>query len=303
MILRRVIGGPILSIIFLSAFLYMLAGVNWVLKKSTIRLEPAAISVGVSAVAENVVKASAPEINAKSAISVESSFGDFNNIVFEKNSNEQLPIASLTKLMTAIVVLDNYNLSDTWAVDEISNSQGSMELDVKLGDTLKVESFLDIMLIGSSNKSAYALAELVGVKKFVELMNQKARELELKSTFFADPTGLSPENISTASDLVKLAKNILMNYPKIAVISGLKELYVPDFGIIKNTDELLGEIPDIVCSKTGFTKAAQGCLLLVTRPEGYSPEDDKYLISVILGADDRFSEMKKLINWSNLICN
>ena len=86
-----------------------------------------------------------------------------------------------------------------------------------------MESFLDIMLIESSNKSAYALSETMGEQAFVDLMNQKAKDIGLENTFFADPTGLSDENISTANDLAKFAEYILKNYPKIVEISGTKE--------------------------------------------------------------------------------
>jgi D-alanyl-D-alanine carboxypeptidase len=240
-----------------------------------------------------------PEVNAKSAISVESNLQDVNKILFEKDSNAHLPIASLTKLMTAVIVLDNYNLSDTAKVDKIADSQDPMKEDVKLGDIMPVESFLDIMLVGSSNKAAYALSELLGEQKFVGLMNQKSKDLGLQNTFFADPTGLDAEDVSTASDLTKLAEYILKNYPKIAEISRAKELDVPEFGKITNTDELLGKIPDIICSKTGFTAEANGCLLLIVN----NPKNNNYLINVILGADDRFSEMEKLINWSSVICS
>ncbi len=240
-----------------------------------------------------------PEINAKAAISVESDLQEINRVIFDKGADVQLPIASLTKLMTAVVVLDNYNLTDTITVDSVADAQDSMKQDVKLGETMPVKSFLEIMLIESSNKSAYTLAELIGEQKFVGLMNQKAKDLGLSDTFFVDPTGLSSGDVSTANDLLKLAEYILKNYSQIADISKLKSLYVPTFGGVNNTDELLGEIPEIVCSKTGFTLAANGCLLLVTN----NLKNSDYLINVVLGADDRFSEMKKLINWSSAVCN
>ena len=75
----------------------------------------------------------------------------------------------------------------------------------------------------------------------------------------------------------------------------IKDFNVPNLGMIKNSDELLGEIPEIVCSKTGFTTQAKGCLLLVMN----NSKNNDYLINIILGADDRFSEMKKLISNCN----
>ncbi len=240
-----------------------------------------------------VLPANKPEVNAKSAISIESNLQDQSKVIFEKDSNLQLPIASLTKLMTAIVVLENYNLSDLVIVSKIADSQDVVKQDVKIGDKLSVEGFLDIMLIESSNKSAYALSELIGEEKFVMMMNKKAKDLGLKNTFFADPTGLSAQNVSTANDLAKLAETILKNYPEIARISKAKTFYIKGFGQVENTDQLLSEVPDIVCSKTGFTNEAKGCLLLVIN----SQRDNNYKINIILGADDRFLEMKKIINW------
>lgn len=296
---NRAISGFLLSFVFLFIFVYLISGAQLFL---------GSVSNSVSSMAEqNIVAESeagntvppAPEINAESAISVESNLSDVNKIIFEKNSNIKLPIASLTKLMTAIIVLDNYDLSKNITVDKLADSQVPMKQDVKFGDAMPVESFLEIMLIKSSNKSAYALSELIGAQKFVALMNQKAKDLGLVNTFFTDPTGLSPQNISTANDLAKLAEYIFKNYPKIADISRAKELDVPGFGKIENTDQLLAEVPEIVCSKTGFTTEAKGCLLLVMN----NPKNNDFIINIILGADDRFLEMKKLIDWQNIVCN
>jgi D-alanyl-D-alanine carboxypeptidase len=310
--LKRAITGFLLSFIFLVLFLYIISGIRLVFENSLQVQGQAAFSESVSGEIQNVLPQDISEniiqpfpmedpkleVNAESAISVESNLNGAEKIIFEKNGNTQLPIASLTKLMTAVIVLDNYNLSDTIVVDKIADSQNPMKQDVKLGDMMPVESFLDIMLIESSNKSAYALSEKMGEPAFVSLMNRKAREIGMENTFFIDPTGLSPENVSTANDLASFAKYILKNYPLIAEISRIKELYVPGVGDIINTNQILQEFPNVICSKTGFTTEAKGCLLLVMN----NPQNNNYLISVILGADDRFSEMKKLIDYSSQIC-
>jgi len=316
----RAIGGFLLSFIFLAIFAYMISGVQWVLKNSvqipasTLPLESASLAVAVgsaeNAVAENVPvpNSSNLEVNAEAAISVKTNFQGKSTNLFEKNINTPLPIASLTKLMTAVVVLDNYNLSDTAVVDKIADSQDSMKHDVVLGQTMSVENFLNIMLIESSNKSAYVLSEgpggYPGEPAFVDLMNKKAKDVGLQDTFFVDPTGLSAGDVSTASDLVKLAEYILSNkkYSKISDVSKLRGLTIKGFGNVENTDELLAEIPDIICSKTGFTTAAKGCLLVAIGPTGLPSKNNDYLINVILGADDRFSEMRKMINWQTTAC-
>ena len=298
---NRIIVGPLLSFVFLLFFISVIFCIETVSKNyftSDKEMFLAAISPEIKQ-KEQSGPIVPPELNAKSAISVESNLQDINKNIFEKNTDDVLPIASLTKLMTAIIVLDNYNLADTITVDEIADKQNAIINDVKLNDKLTVENFLEITLIGSSNKSAFALSQKIGEEKFVELMNQKAKEIGLEKTFFADPTGLSPKNVSTATDLVKLAEYILKNYPKITDITSKKELDVQGFGKIENTDQLLTEIPEVVCSKTGYTNAAGGCLLLVIN----NSKNKDYFINVILGADDRLLEMKKLINLSSSTCN
>lgn len=314
--LNRVIIGPLISIVFLLLFVYMVAGAQLVYDNFLTNNSQGLAQINSDIFLGSVLNTSQDfysaglqlspdsiyikDLEAKSAISVETNLIDQNRIVVYKNIEAPLPIASLTKLMTAIVVLDNYNSSDIVTVNKSADSQTPVKQDVKMGDTMPVQSFLQIMLVGSSNKAAYALAEKIGTESFVKLMNQKSKDLYLENTFFADPTGLSQFNVSTASDLTKLAEHILKNYPAILKISRAKQLYVQGFGDVVNTDDLLGEVPDVVCSKTGFTKEAKGCLLLITA----NPEKGNYLINVVLGAEDRFGEMKQIIDLAsnNTIC-
>ena len=315
--LKRATEGFLFSFIFLAFFAYMILGTQDFFKGFQQDLGSGDLSANVSVAVDNFIVGDIKEmpvtttaiqpvvdlnVNAESAISVETDLVGSDKIFFEKNSSAKLPIASLTKLMTAVVVLDNYNLSDSITIDDVADSQAAMPEDVKLGATMPIESLLDIMLVASSNKSAYALAEgsngFTGEQKFVALMNKKARDLGLQDTVFVDPTGLNSGDISTSRDLVKLAKYILGHYPKISDISKSKNFYVPNFGNVVNTDQLLGDIPDVVCSKTGFTDAAKGCLLLVMNNQ----KGNDYLVNIILGADDRFSEMKKMITWQGAMC-
>jgi D-alanyl-D-alanine carboxypeptidase (penicillin-binding protein 5/6) len=304
--------GFMLSFVFLLFFVYMVSGAQWIFTSSLQDLDGEKILGSLTDSIQNVSALdynsnssddffNMPahlDINSESAVSVEGGFSGSSKTIFTKNGDLKLPIASLTKLMTAVIVLDNYNMSTVVSIGEQADMQDSMKQDVKLGDMFSVEDLLKIMLIESSNKSAYALSMLKGEEKFVDLMNQKTRDLGLENTFFTDPTGLSSQNVSTANDLAKLATHIVENYPKIADISREEKINVPNFGEVVNSNQLLGEIPEIICSKTGFTTAAKGCLLVVIN----SPNNNGYLINVILGADDRFSEMKKLINWSSATC-
>jgi len=252
--------------------------------------EPAEINLE-----ENEANTINTDINAKTALSIKKDSQGNKIIIFAKNEDLKLPIASLTKLMTAVICFENYDLAENIIVSEKADSQLPMQTDLKLGDTFSIDNFLHVMLVESSNKAAYALAEKVGEEYFVSLMNQKATEIGLRNTYFADPTGLSSENVSTANDLVLLAEYILDNHPEISQITTTKNYKLENLGEIKNTNQLLTQVPGIILGKTGFTNFANGCLLIVSK----NLNGDGYLINIVLGADDRFTEMKKLISWQN----
>jgi D-alanyl-D-alanine carboxypeptidase (penicillin-binding protein 5/6) len=223
-------------------------------------------------------------------------------VLFSKNENEILPIASLTKLMTALVVIENQENYPFKEQIKISR-EAALQEDVpeygnlKAGEKKKIEELLNLMLVFSSNDAAYALAEQIGVENFVNRMNEKAKEIGLKSTHFSNPTGLDPENLkwnlenkdyfnySTAKDLILLGKYILENYPLIF-----------EFSNQKNKIQLL-ENQHLVGMKTGYTDEAGGCIFLI-----FSNDNGDYFLSVILGAkskEERFFQMQKLIDWIN----
>lgn len=249
------------------------------------------------------------EIEARSAISVLVDLSNPNQtsrILFEKNSQEKLPIASLTKLMTAYLVLENYNLEEIVEISKRAVEQEGEFGNLKIGEKFKIKDLLYLLLIESSNDAAYALAEVIGENGFVQLMNLEAKNLELKNTYFVNPTGLDPDlpsdpqNLSTARDLIKLIK-VLLNKPLLWEMLSLPkfDLYSPD-GIfhhqLKNTNELLVEgsfKTKIIGGKTGWTPEALGCLVLVLE----APKSKGLLINIILGSKNRFQEMKNLINW------
>jgi len=260
--LFKIISGVFLSLVFLSMFGF------FVLATGEIFIENKASAVA------SVVDSIKPELNltASAAISTEVNFHGPDKILFAKGIKKKLPIASLTKLMTAVVAVDNYDLSD-------------------------VSDLLHMMIIGSCNKSALALSERIGEEKFVGLMNQKAKEIGMLDTYFVEPAGLSENNYSTAEDLVVLVKYILADakYSEIINISREEEFYLESVGTFKNTNQLLAELPDIIGGKTGFTEEAKGCLILIT----YNGKSNDYIIDIVLGSDDRFLEMKKIINYIN----
>lgn len=239
-------------------------------------------------------------LQAKSAVSIFLDNNGGQRIIFQKNTEDRLPIASLTKLMTAKVVLDNYDLSETVKISKEAIRQEENFGQLKVGDILSVEQLLYPLLMESSNDAAFALTndyrDMTG-GKFVKLMNQTAANLGLENTFFLNQSGLDPEetsktNYSTASDLAKLAKALLGN-DLIWKILSTPKIYL--YGQqLKSTNELLSEVPHIVGGKTGYTEKALGCFLMVLE----APKGKGYIINVVLGSSDRFGEMKELIDWT-----
>jgi D-alanyl-D-alanine carboxypeptidase len=157
------------------------------------------------------------------------------------------------------------------------------------------------MLIESSNDAAYCLSGIMGQDDFVALMNLESKTLGLSNTYFVDSSGLNSGSYSTAKDLVVLTKHLLNKYPLIWEIIKFKEydLYLDNGEFhhrLISTNKLLGEIPEVVGGKTGWTKEAQGTFLVLQK----SPKKDNYLINVVLGSFDRLEEMKKIINWINI---
>jgi len=249
------------------------------------------------------------DLQVKAAISVKLDEIGAEKILFDENINQPLPIASLTKLMTAFVVLENYDLSKEIKITKESVSQEGDFGKLAIGRIYPVEYLLYPLLMESSNDAAFALAndyEGMNQDKFVELMNLASQKMNLENTRFFNPTGLEPEedkittqlNYSTANDLVKLTKELLKKPLIWEILSTpIYNLYGPE---LKNTNEFLfDESPDkltkIIGGKTGYTEKAGGCLLLVLEDKKGSK-----FINVILGAQSveaRITEMQKLINW------
>jgi len=250
------------------------------------------------------------DIKANAAISVKVDKGGEEKVLFEKNSEATLPIASLTKLVTAWVVFEYPEYYDFSREVRISRESIKKEGDFGLseGQIVSINDLLYSILIESSNDSAYAIAEaLVSetkakpeqiVEAFVSLMNLEVKEnIGLKRTFFINPTGLDPENptqipnYSTARDLVKLSKNILFKYPEIFEISKNRSALIFNNYLVVNKNIILNH--NTVGGKTGWTPRAGGCILSVQQNR-----NGEYFINVILGTgspDSRFTEMEKLI--------
>src|ERR1035437_309889 len=226
--------------------------------------------------------------------------GSQEKILFEKNPSEQILMASLTKLMTADVVLENYNLFDNVTISSEAVTEGGY---FKAGDVVTVKDLLSTMLMGQDNIAAYALSEKIGPDKFVALMNQKAKDLGLSSTYYANSVGSKLANHTTANDLKMLVKWLLKNQPQIFAISIMPEYKIYDSKgtlrhIVKNADVLLADhsiswADQIIGSKLANNETAGQCILVVLK----SPDNNGYVINIILKSKDRFGEMKNFVNW------
>jgi len=248
-----------------------------------------------------------PSIEAESVASFKINKTGKQRFLFRKNSDKSLPIASLTKLMTALLVMENtpyndYNLAKKIIVSKTAAGQYNVPIygNLKQGQQISVEEFLELILHYSSNDAAFALAEVIGFENFIEKMNEKAKILGLENTYFTNPTGLDPENsdlipnYSTASDLIKLSSYILENHPLIFEISSRNSRYLIENGIL---DLSILDNQVIIGGKTGYTEKAGGCILFI-----FSDEKENYFINLILGSESpqkRIEEMQKLIDWIN----
>jgi len=254
-----------------------------------------------------------PKLTAKSALIVDFDSGD---ILFEKDSNKILPIASITKLMTALVFLDKN--TKQWDEKIIvleedlikwSNSGGEeiqpARLSIRIGDELNIKDVFYSGLIKSANNASKILARLIPNccgQTFRDLMNRKARSLGMTNTYFAEPTGLSSANCSNAQDLSKLIRAAFgqeeireaLSYQTYDIKFKRNGLFYRQR--LYNTDKLLDNFINIKGAKTGYIEESGYCLA------GISDYLDKKLIVIILGAktdEDRFQEAKSLIWWAN----
>jgi D-alanyl-D-alanine carboxypeptidase (penicillin-binding protein 5/6) len=216
--------------------------------------------------------------------------------LMKRNEEELLAPASTTKILTALVVLDSYNLDDIVTVTNIMNDGQIMGLVP--GERITVENLLFGALVHSGNDAAYALAEYYpgGVGKFVERMNTKAKELHLTKSTFTNPVGYDdPNHKMTPMDLARLG-SVALNNKVIAKMVAIPQITVSDvthtyFHSLQNVNQLLGKIPGVGGIKTGWTEEAGENLITLVERGGHR------LIIVVLRSEDRFGETEKLINW------
>lgn len=216
-------------------------------------------------------------------------------VLLEINSEEKMHPASLTKLMTALVSLDSYQTDQIMTVKSASDSIGS-KVELINGDQLTVEDLLFAALVSSGNDAAFTLAENYpeGYSRFVDRMNQKARDLGLFNTHFMNVSGLENSNHkSTAHDLTILASHVIHDplLSKIVATKSIDLISLSDHRYsLYTTNELLGE-KGVVGIKTGTTENSGQNLIVESSQNGHS------VIITILNSADRFSDARTLIDW------
>lgn len=235
----------------------------------------------------------APTVNANSALLV--SLKD-DKILFEENTDQKVPIASLTKLMTAYLVLESiHNKQLSWdeglTLKRLDDPR-AVSLQARTGKTYySVQDLFATMMIMSANDAAEALAERVNSTDFVGEMNAKAKELGLKKTKYVNATGLDSngeESMSTAGDLLILAKELISDYPEILETTSRISYVTKDGNTIHTTNDLLqeNEVDGLDGFKTGFTDQAGYCLIATAVQNG-----DR-LIAVVLDSRTDNNRMK-----------
>lgn len=239
----------------------------------------------------------------ESAILMELSTG---KILYEKESDLERAPASMTKIMSIILIMDAINngsltYEDDVLISENASSMGGSQVYLNTGETYKVKDLLKSIAIASANDAVVAMAEKVSgtVEKFVNSMNEKCKELGCTHTNFVNPHGLDAENhYSSAKDMALMGTYLIKNYPEILEYTSIYEDYLqrPDGSStwLVNTNKLVRFYKDVDGLKTGFTSTAGYCLT-ATASKG-----DMRLVSVVMGvdtSDNRTSDTVKLLNY------
>ena len=226
---------------------------------------------------------------------------DNGQVLFEKNPDAQLPMASLTKLMTALVVMrSNLPMNEAFTVAREDYYLPSSSFSrLRIGMTFTRDDLLHIGLTGSDNRAIHLLARSYpgGLPAFVQKMNETAKELGLKKTVFEEPTGLSAGNRTTAREITRIAAEAY-RYPKIREYTTSPKLeYSTQGGVIhvRSTNRLIREGSwDIGMQKTGYTGAAGHCMMLQTEV------GSSRVLMVVLNStsnNNRILDMKRMRDW------
>ena len=244
------------------------------------------------------------EVGGKSAILMDAATG---TILYEKNAHEPLPPASVTKVMTMLLIMEaidsgKIGWNDTVTASDAAAAKGGSQIFLKAGETMSVSDMVKAIAVSSANDCACAMAEhLAGSEEaFVGLMNEKARELGMNDTNFVNCTGLddgpnADEHKTSAFDIALMSRELLTNHPDIKRFTTIwmDTVRNGEFGL-SNTNKLIRFYSGATGLKTGFTSGAGYCLSATAEREGME------LIAVVMGAETsqiRNSACKQLLDY------
>lgn len=246
------------------------------------------------------VLAEEPKVNAISAVVVD---GDTGRILWGKNENKPMAMASTTKIMTALVALENCDITKETTVSKNATLASPVKMHLAVGEKLTIEQLLYAMMLQSYNDSAVAVAEAVGgsVEKFCTMMNEKAKEIGCSDTVFETPNGLDKGNHhSTAEDMSKIGVYALKNQNLMKIMNTRDYTFKSSkttYSFV-NKDRLLSEYEGAIGMKTGFTGKAGHCFV------GAANRGDITLVSVVLasgwgtaGKSRKWIDTKALLNY------
>ncbi len=238
-------------------------------------------------------------LNLKSALAVDNKTGE---VLYSFNASETRPIASISKLLTAMVVLDSYKPDTIIEITKQDARRSSRSL-FRTGTKVKAKDLLHAALLQSDNRAARALARTTAgsYEEFAKLMNKKAKEIGLEHTEMCEPTGLNEKNCATAGDCARLVINAMMHYPEIARITSLKKYEFKPVNKKRkirliNTNKMVFSKYKVKAGKTGFIIKSDYCLTTVLQNS-----KGREITVVVLGSPRgsiRFREARRLANYA-----
>lgn len=242
-------------------------------------------------------------VSSKSAILMDVGSGQ---ILYEKNAHDKLPPASVTKVMTMLLICEaldsgKITLDDSVQISDNAASMGGSQIFLEAGEVQKVDTLLKGIAVASANDGCVAMAEYIGgsVESFVDMMNAKAKELNMKDTNFVNTNGLPVDNHYTSAHDIAIMSRELLKHDVISkylttwmdqVVVGKKQITVG----LANTNKLIKQYQGATGVKTGFTQQAKYCL------SASAKRGDTHLVAVTLGAEtspERFKDATSLLNF------
>lgn len=235
------------------------------------------------------------EVASKAAILMDVNTG---RVLWEQNADLQRAPASTTKMLTAIVAIEEGNVNDKVRVSKRASEEAGSSLWLQEGEVLKLQELLYGMMLKSGNDAAMAIAEHIGgsVEQFAEMMNNKAAEIGTKNSHFANPNGLPNDNhYSSAYDLAAIARYGLRNSLFSEIVKTRTKVIPDPFHEwdrkVYNTNRLLGKVEGIDGVKTGYTDAAGHCLV------ASATRNNHQLVAVVLGSANMWEDSQRLLNY------